>query len=142
MHKTKKNEAIKYYECIRWPNGIKCPICSCNKISPFRPHYYRCYDCKYLFCVVTRTYLAQTRAPLYKWKISIEHFAEAESRKINIHEYARLIGVSSATAVNMFFKINNMCKKESIKEYTIGNLERGIFNYKTEETRKILKDEE
>ena len=55
----------------RWPDGMRCPYCDSEAISPRKTNrktpQYRCRDCRKDFTVKTGTIMQDSKLPLSKW---------------------------------------------------------------------------
>ncbi len=58
----------------RWPDGIKCPYCESDAISPKsstrKTPQYRCRSCRKDFTVKTDTIMQDSKLPLSKWALA------------------------------------------------------------------------
>lgn len=74
---------------MRWPSGVRCAICGCNRISRItresatknvRKNLYQCLEptCQQQFSVTSGTIFHDSRIPLSKWFIAIELVMEAK----------------------------------------------------------------
>lgn len=85
-------------EALRWPDGIKCPVCSSDKIS--RIHERRQFDCdacRYQFSATAGTIFHDSHLPLPKWFVAT--YLMCESKKgISANQLKRTIKVSYKTA--------------------------------------------
>jgi hypothetical protein len=62
--------AVKYFEAIRWRNGIFCPYCDCRKIYAINKRgkvLRKCAECKLSFSVTVGTVFENTKLPLRIW---------------------------------------------------------------------------
>ena len=92
-----------FIERMRWPDGVRCPICGCDKISKFQVkettrkvkrangviddkvpvparNLYQCMEqtCKRQFAATTDTLLHDTHLPLQKWFFAIALMVNAK----------------------------------------------------------------
>ena len=87
-----------YLEELRWPDGVKCPRCSCDSTSKIKKrNVFECNDCNYQFSVKSGTIFHDSHLPLWKWFLCI--YMMIESKKgISANQISRSIDVSYKTA--------------------------------------------
>jgi transposase-like protein len=87
-----------YLEGLRWPEGVKCPRCSSEKISRIiERKQFDCDACRYQFSVRVNTILHDSHLPLWKWFLAV--YMMIQSRKgVSANQLKRTLGVSYKTA--------------------------------------------
>lgn len=84
-----EEQCFAFLEKMRWPGGVRCAICGCNRISRItrksatknvRRNLYQCLEptCQQQFSVTSGTIFHDSRIPLSKWFIGIELVMEAK----------------------------------------------------------------
>ncbi len=64
--------AVRYFESLRWPNGIRYPYCGSDNVAHCQsPMPHRCRDCRKHFSVRVGTILQSSKLPLQKWLLAI-----------------------------------------------------------------------
>jgi len=85
-------------EGLRWPNGVQCPRCQSEHLSPIATrHKWDCMDCGYQFGVTAGTVLQDSKLPLSKWFLATYMVAEAK-KGISSNQLSRMLGVTYKTA--------------------------------------------
>ncbi len=64
---SSEEECRKYLFHLRWPDGYKCPKCSCNKAWETSRYLYHCSKCGYESSVTAGTIFQDTKKPLCLW---------------------------------------------------------------------------
>lgn len=95
---SNEDEARRYLEEIRWPEGVQCPRCASESVSEITTRdQYDCNKCRYRFSVTSGTIFHDSHLPLSKWLIAA--YLMIESKKgISAAQLQRTIGVSYKTA--------------------------------------------
>ena len=84
-----EEQCFGFLEKMRWPNGVRCAVCGCDRISRIerksasknvRTNLYQCLEptCKQQFSVTSGTIFHDTRIPLSKWFMAISLVMEAK----------------------------------------------------------------
>ena len=100
-----KEEARKYLEKLRWPDGPECPHCGlvgeAYKLTakpgskrPVRPGVYKCKGCRKQFTVTVKTIFADSKIPLHKWLLAI-HLMCTSKKGISAHQLMRNLEIGS-----------------------------------------------
>jgi transposase-like protein len=105
-------EACKtYLVARRWPNGVRCPRCSNDKVFPVgsMPFKWQCYKCApgagYRFSVIAGTIFENTNKPLRDW-FRVTHYMLASKKGMSALQIQRMMGFGSyETAHSMCHKI-------------------------------------
>jgi len=131
-----EEEARKFLEEMRWPEGVRCPRCGHEHISRLKDYAkFECAACEYQFSVTSGTFMHKTRTSLRKWLIAIHLICESK-KGISAKQIERTIGVSYPTAWHMMHRIREAMKPGEAEmglggvlemdEAYIGGKEKGI----------------
>src|SRR5665647_2745664 len=102
---TEADEARKWFETLRWPDGVICPHCGnfdpC-KIKPLRgkshrPGLYECGQCRLQFTVTVGTPMHRSKIPLNKWLIAM-HLMSASEKGVTARELHHALGIAYHSA--------------------------------------------
>ncbi len=83
------DDCLAYLESMRWPDGIRCPVCGCNRISKIirkpggdnkRTRIYQCLEatCKQQFSATAGTIFNDSHLPLTKWFMALALIVDAK----------------------------------------------------------------
>jgi hypothetical protein len=109
--------ALNYLENLRWPEGIRCLVCGCDRISKYTSRtnrknrktgevkegplrfLYECLEptCKYQFAATTGTIFHDTHLPLEKWLLAVALMTNAK-KGLSAKQMQRDLDVSYQTA--------------------------------------------
>jgi hypothetical protein len=95
-----EEEARKYFETIRWPDGRSCPHCGIVEQSTLlkgkshRPGLYQCNACKKPFSAIMGTLCEKSHFPLHKWLLAT-HLKCSSKKGISAHQLGRTLGFGS-----------------------------------------------
>jgi transposase-like protein len=118
-----EDEARKYLELIRWPDGPVCPHCGASehicrieskskeKGKGARPGLLFCGDCRKQFSVTVGTVFERSKIPLHKWVLAT-HLLCSSKKGISSHQLHRTLGVTYKTAWFMTHRIREAMKPE------------------------------
>lgn len=122
---TDADEARKFLEAERWPNGPVCPHCGNANRSAIcalqgkkhRAGLYQCNACREQFTVTVGTVFERSKIPLNKWLLA--SFLMASSKKgISAHQLFRMLGFGSyRTAWFMAHRIREAMKDDDHKSF-------------------------
>lgn len=106
---------------IRWPDGVKCPRCECDRVSELpRRKQWTCVGCRYRFSATAGTIFENTKIGLRKWFMAI--FIVFNAKKgISSLELNRQLKISQECCWHMYHRI-----REAMRE-TDGELFRGLI---------------
>ncbi len=95
---TDEDRCRELLERLRWPEGVKCPRCQSDHLSPIETrHKWDCMDCGYQFSVTAGTVLQDSKLPLSKWMLATYMVCEAK-KGISSNQLKRMLGVSYKTS--------------------------------------------
>ncbi len=92
--------AEQWFCARRWPDGMRCPRCGSEHVSPNpsrRPQPYWCSACRRHFSVRTGTVMACSNIPLGKWLLAA-YLLTTRTFGISSAQLARDLGVTHRTA--------------------------------------------
>ncbi len=101
-------QCLTYLEKSRWPKGVRCPICGCEKVSQItrksksknvRAQLYQCLEktCKKQFSATTGTIFHDSHLPLSKWFTAVALIVDAK-KGMSALQLKRHLGVNYRTA--------------------------------------------
>jgi Transposase zinc-ribbon domain/ISXO2-like transposase domain len=114
-------QCVQYLEAMRWPEGVRCLVCGCDKVSKFvtnettrerknrkgivttvrvpARHLYTCLEptCGFQFSPTAGTILHDTHLPLEKWFIAVALMCNAK-KGLSAKQMERDLGVNYRTA--------------------------------------------
>lgn len=100
LSRMTEDEARKYIEAIRWPNGPVCPHCGNEKRAyplkgtATRPGVYKCGVCRKQFTVTVGTILHRSHISLRQWVIAF-HLMCASKKGVSALQLKREMGLKS-----------------------------------------------
>jgi transposase-like protein len=107
---TDENEARKFLEASRWPDGPVCPFCGqIATVSPLGgnsmgPGWYYCSDCQDKFTVRVGTLYERSHIPLHKWLLAT-HLVVASKKGMSSLQLSRMLGITYKSAWFMCHRI-------------------------------------
>jgi len=115
------DEARKYLEEQRWPDGAVCPHCGgTERIYPIEPNekkkiragLYQCNDCNQQFTVTVGTVFERSRVGLHKWLMAC-YLMSSSKKGISAKQLERSLGVTYKTAWFMAHRIREAMRDNS-----------------------------
>jgi transposase-like protein len=118
------DDCLAYLESMRWPDGIRCPICGCDRISKItrktasknkRTRIYQCLEktCKGQFSATNGTIFNDSHLPLTKWFMAIALIVDAK-KGISAKQLQEHLGIGSyKTAWYMAHRIRKAMAQEN-----------------------------
>ena len=109
-------QCLNYLEQMRWPNGIRCPLCGHDSVSRIereaesknvRNRLYQCLEpsCKHQFSATAGTIFHDSHLPLPKWFMAVAMIADAK-KGVSAKQLQRHLGIGSyKTAWHMAHRI-------------------------------------
>jgi hypothetical protein len=84
-----EDDALQFLEQMRWPDGIRCPTCGCDRISKItrkttgknkRSRIYQCLEktCKQQFSATRGTIFGDSHIPVKTWFMAIAFILDAK----------------------------------------------------------------
>ena len=137
-------QCLAYLEKMRWPDGVRCPICGAKEVSKItrkketknkRAQVYQCLEksCKTQFSATSGTIFHDSHLPLQKWFMAIALMIDAK-KGMSALQLQRHLGVNYRTAWYLAHRIREaMDEPEGLKltgtveidETYIGGKQRG-----------------
>jgi transposase-like protein len=134
------DDCLAYLESMRWPDGIRCPVCGCDRISKItrkvgtvtrgkskgeprknrRTRIYQCLEetCKQQFSATAGTIFNDSHLPLTKWFMALALIVEAK-KSISAKQLQQHLGIGSyRTAWYMAHRIRKSMVNEGSAELT------------------------
>src|ERR1700722_6132347 len=98
-------QCLAYLEAMRWPDGVRCPVCGNNKISKItrksdtrnvRKSLYQCLEstCKQQFSATSGTIFNDSHLPLHKWFMALAIVVDAK-KGISANQLKEHLGIGS-----------------------------------------------
>lgn len=123
---SSEDEAIAFFERIRWPNGPICPRCGSEesyKITskpgtkrPARAGLRKCKACRKPFTVRIGTVFEESKIPMRYW-LGAMHLMTSSKKGVSSRQIARELGVTVKTAWFITHRV-----REAMKEGTIAGM--------------------
>jgi transposase-like protein len=123
------DDCLAYLESMRWPDGIRCPVCGCDRISKItrrtasknkRTRIYQCLEetCKQQFSATAGTIFNDSHLPLTKWFLALALIVDAK-KGISAKQLQEHLGIGSyRTAWYMAHRIRKAMVNEGSAEMT------------------------
>jgi transposase-like protein len=105
-----ENAARAYFEALRWPNGVTCPLCGvADQSAPLNgnsmgPGWYYCSACKDKFTVRVGTVYERSHIPLTKWAYAFR-MMNSSKNGVSAHELHRTLNITYKSAWFMAHRI-------------------------------------
>ena len=109
-----EESAERYFVKQRWPNGIRCPKCDCDKVydarmrrsSRRRKTMWKCANqkCAHKFTVTSGTVMEGTKLPLRKWMAAYHEIGGAK-KSMSSRELSRKLGIGLRPAWHLGHRI-------------------------------------
>lgn len=99
------DDCLEYLESMRWPDGIRCPVCGCERISKItrktasknkRTRIYQCLEetCKSQFSATSGTIFNDSHLPLVKWFMALALIVDAK-KSMSAKQLQEHLGIGS-----------------------------------------------
>ena len=121
------DDCLSYLETMRWPDGIRCPVCGCNRISKItrktasknkRTRIYQCLEetCKSQFSATSGTIFNDSHLPLTKWFMALALVVDAK-KGMSAKQLQEHLGIGSyRTAWYMAHRIRKAMERGTIEK--------------------------
>lgn len=121
------DDCLAYLESMRWPDGIRCPVCGCERISKItrkmtgknkRTRIYQCLEetCKQQFSATSGTIFNDSHLPLTKWFMALALIVDAK-KSTSANQLKEHLGIGSyRTAWYMAHRIRKAMENKSSSE--------------------------
>jgi len=119
-----QESARLYLESRLWPDGVRCPFCSSDRVTIRKGGYYRCNACAEgeNFTVRTNTVLERSHIPLHKWVYAMYLLVTAR-KGISSMQLAKEIGVTQKSAWFMLSRLREACGSDDEIDKMRGEVE-------------------
>jgi transposase-like protein len=98
-----------YLEAHRWPDGVKCPVCtSGERVAVRKGGYYRCHACREDFTIRTGTIFERSHVPLHKWLYAM-YFLVTARKGISSVQLSKEIGITQKSAWFVLGRLREAC---------------------------------
>jgi transposase-like protein len=115
---TDEDEARKFLEASRWPDGPVCPFCGqldrASKLGgkSMGPGWYWCSDCREKFTVRVGTLYERSHIPLHKWLFAT-HLIVSSKKGMSSLQLSRMLGITYKSAWFMAHRIREAMKPKT-----------------------------
>lgn len=111
---SSEENAIKYFEKMRWDGKVVSPYDPTSKVYKCSNGKYKCKNTSRYFDVKTGTPLANTKLPITKWLLAMFMF-QADKGGISSCQLARILEITQKSAWHMLMKIREFAAKSNSK---------------------------
>ena len=111
---SSEENAIKYFEKMRWDGKVVSPYDPTSKVYKCSNGKYKCKNTSRYFDVKTGTPLANTKLPITKWLLAMFMF-QADKGGISSCQFARVLEITQKSAWHMLMKIREFAAKSNSK---------------------------
>jgi len=130
---------IDYFIKIRYPEGIKCPVCGNEKVYQKKDRL-RVFDCNFCgrsFSIFKDTIFEKTTTDLQKWFFAI-HLVLNAKKGISAKQLQREIGVTYKTAWRILHQIRQAMEDKNNEDFfdTIVEIDETYIGGKPRKTNK------
>jgi len=113
-HFAGPDRALAFMVGMRWPDGVTCPRCDCERVSFLKSRrIWKCMGCRKQFSVKVGTIMEDSPLPLKKWLTCMWLIANANNG-VSSYEAARSIGVTQKTAWFMLHRIRHALRLDDL----------------------------
>jgi transposase-like protein len=107
-----EQDAIKYFEQIRWGGQPQCPYCGSPRLSKHLTDFrFKCYGCYSTISVTVGTYLHGTNVNLQNWLRAFSVISNAE-KNVTAGALKKQLEVSYSTAWKIYCVIRDLIEPE------------------------------
>ena len=92
---------------IRWPNGVRCPVCDSDNVQPRptrKPQPFGCRSCRKDFSVKTGTVMQSSNLGLRKWAFAV-YLMTTGIKGTSSMKLRRDLGITQKTAWHLGHRI-------------------------------------
>lgn len=111
---SSEENAIKYFEKMRWDGKVVSPYDPTSKVYKCSNGKYKCKNTSRYFDVKTGTPLANTKLPITKWLLAMFMF-QADKGGLSSCQLARVLEITQKSAWHMLMKIREFAAKSNSK---------------------------
>ena len=110
--------AEKWFEALRWPDGIRCPDCGCERYGcvNHKTMPYRCKnrDCRAYFSVRKGTVMQSSKLGLQQWAIAI-YMATISLKGVSSMKVHRELGITQKAAWHLIQRISEVFAPDAVQ---------------------------
>src|SRR5436853_710284 len=122
-----EDEAYRFLEQVRWPDGPICPHCGESKVYRFkvRPgkrRVLKCAGCRKQFSATVGTIFEDSHIQLTKWLTALHLFC-ASKKGMSAHQLHRMLGLTYKSAWFMMHRIRHAMKQTPYRDKLGGIIE-------------------
>lgn len=104
-----QESARTYLEARRWPEGVRCPVCTHGeRIATRQGGYYRCHVCAEDFTVRTGTVFERSHVPLHKWVYAMDRLVTSRKGIASL-QLSKEIGITQKSAWFLLQRLREAC---------------------------------
>ena len=105
-----EDNAVKFFESRRWPNGRHCPACGGTDTYAHktRKYYYHCKDCLKQFSCKIGTIMESSRIPVKEW-LFVMYKVSVSRKGISSMQLAKELNRPQKTTWHMLHRIKEAC---------------------------------
>lgn len=124
-HFKSSDDARRYLEAIRWPDGAVCPHCGsvgehyALKGKAHRPGLWKCHDCREQFSVTVGTVFERSKISLHVWLQAV-YLLCSSKKGMSAHQLHRTLGVTYKTAWFMAHRIREAMRSGHLSAFGSG----------------------
>ncbi len=127
MQRVTEQDARKFFEELRWPNGPVCPHCQSKKVAKLggaaaERGVIHCTDCRKQFTVKAGTVFESSHIPLSIW-LKAMHYICASKKGVSSLQLSRMLGVTYKSAWFMSHRIRFALKVKPPRRSLRGDVE-------------------
>ena len=105
--------AIAYIEKLRWPSGVICPHCGCERTTRLKKKpYHMCKDCRKKFTVRTGTIFERSHIPLDKWLFAM-YILQTSRKGVSSLQLSKELGLTQKSTWFMLHRLREACGIEA-----------------------------
>ena len=109
-----EEKAEEWFIAQRWPDGVACPFCHSQEVSPRpsrKPQPFRCRSCRKDFSVKTGTVFHGSNIPLSKWAVGF-YLYMTNLKGVSSMKLHRDLGITQKSAWHMAHRIREAMRAE------------------------------
>ena len=111
---AEEDNAVAFFESIRWPKGRMCPRCASSKTTPknSRPFFYYCHRCRAQFSCKVGTVLQASPLPVHIWLHAM--YKTVIARKgVSSLQLSKELGLTQKATWHLVHRIKEACQSPS-----------------------------
>ena len=112
-----EEKAVKFYEGLRWAEGITCPYCGTSKTYKHktRKFYHHCKEasCRKQFSCKTNTIMHSSKLPVRMWLYAMYKISVARKGVAGL-QLSKELGITQKSAWFMLHRIRECCQASNL----------------------------